>query len=1050
MRSRGAGPPIGALASFRRAGRAKRVASGRTMGSLAVAQRPRWQLVWVAIPYLIVSMGAFSEGYPAAPDQKSSSDPLPSQTVANLTNSSTAGWSGQHDRRRHLDPSSLLANLVSSTDQVSIAHTHWGSGKVWGRFDIHLGGQGALNITPTVLQVEKTDAKSQRLGTSITLSALAFVSPVSSTKEREKNMTTSSLMGPSMETRPKQLKHMYGGSVTLNPASSLLPHRNSFLGLNATGKTASSRPFTSLSTGFLDHRLHAVAPLTREKPSAPGSTAREQQDRSGTQPSSAKAVHSTSRSSVVLALPRPLLPLAQSNGSSSTDASQPNTVFKGQEPGGINAGVAGLPVTAAAPASLLPSTRWPLESDYSVEVSNKVGTVSFVTLNPTTSPKVRGHFTHQLLETSSVSFLPRTELTKLGSELSALTGEALSRWREVHQESYSEAPSRLAGAGSQDGEVEGSGPSAHDLLTSVALSRSPAQLPMTKTTVLGSWWSKKQTLALMARNASLYDMRHSLPATLRSFTYMAKAKPGKPTVGTNTYHFRSSVAGVRGVSLSRTTAPLDFTTGTSHTEVDRLAHHSSVLRKENESSDSTSLVPRLAYLGAPKEQEVSSATEMLSTPPSEGPRLELKEAASPVAEQPTGPSDFPGSARVSDAPNGAISISPTSLATSRLHAVLSKETSEPTTPTGSWATRMASGPLYTSAVGSVTSPSRPSLYMAGDLLPGGTTSTGTTARLVTDSSLDRTAEELVGGTLSAQELDIPTHLRATASSASVTEGGSLPVSSMPSSRSRIPEATSRIHTEATENPDAGQAQPLPVTMVVLHTSNAELGHPDMGAMSQMADVTDRRAPLHLTQALGMDGTAVSWKTDARTAAVVAVGTADVLTMPGPGYSKSPGSRSPAERSLASLSSTAQALLLSNVTPSLRVLNDTLQLRTTEACKSAPCVKKETAAVSFTGVATKQPVSESKAVTRHQSSEADLLASSRTTLPLPVFRVHTLPLQFHLKQMNYTESLQNKSSESYKKLEREVKLTVSMFWKYCFLSCGVQWVLGLTLDVVAYE
>ncbi|XP_033023470.1 mucin-6-like [Lacerta agilis] len=71
---------------------------------------------------------------------------------------------------------------------------------------------------------------------------------------------------------------------------------------------------------------------------------------------------------------------------------------------------------------------------------------------------------------------------------------------------------------------------------------------------------------------------------------------------------------------------------------------------------------------------------------------------------------------------------------------------------------------------------------------------------------------------------------------------------------------------------------------------------------------------------------------------------------------------------------------------------------------------------------KQPVSKFKAPSLSQFTRKESL-TWRTSTP-PVLAVHNLPLWFRLIGIDYEESLENKSSQSYKKLEKEVKLTLN--------------------------
>ncbi|KAJ7311175.1 hypothetical protein JRQ81_006782 [Phrynocephalus forsythii] len=69
------------------------------------------------------------------------------------------------------------------------------------------------------------------------------------------------------------------------------------------------------------------------------------------------------------------------------------------------------------------------------------------------------------------------------------------------------------------------------------------------------------------------------------------------------------------------------------------------------------------------------------------------------------------------------------------------------------------------------------------------------------------------------------------------------------------------------------------------------------------------------------------------------------------------------------------------------------------------------------------VSKLKNLVLGRSARKEHLTPLGSSVPA-VSAVHTLPLWFRLTGVNYTESLENKSSEIYKKLEKEVKLTLN--------------------------
>uniref|UniRef100_A0A8C3H6N6 SEA domain-containing protein n=1 Tax=Chrysemys picta bellii TaxID=8478 RepID=A0A8C3H6N6_CHRPI len=78
----------------------------------------------------------------------------------------------------------------------------------------------------------------------------------------------------------------------------------------------------------------------------------------------------------------------------------------------------------------------------------------------------------------------------------------------------------------------------------------------------------------------------------------------------------------------------------------------------------------------------------------------------------------------------------------------------------------------------------------------------------------------------------------------------------------------------------------------------------------------------------------------------------------------------------------------------------------------------------TGITSKPMLPESKVPTLSFSPEGKTGSAHRPTSPSLQLPVHILPLQFCLIRIAYTELLKNKSSDDYKKLEKEVTLTLN--------------------------
>ncbi|XP_060138726.1 mucin-12-like [Zootoca vivipara] len=428
-----------------------------------------------------------------------------------------------------------------------------------------------------------------------------------------------------------------------------------------------------------------------------------------------------------------------------------------------------------------------------------------------------------------------------------------------------------------------------------------------------------------------------------------------------------------------------------------------------------------------------------------------------------------------------------SLATSRV-VLKSKEPSEPETLTVSLATKMANdSTVHTfTARSDAMRRSNPYLETAEATLPNRDVSDGTVhADLSTGDATTRSAAEFLSVTSQGWKLAIPTSSHATASHGNITDSGRFSVIptrgsistsfiSMGSSRSSVPESISKINVEATEGLMSRWKEHVAPTNTMLPiASSAETWTDDSKAIasSQTAANTTDTTTLLPTRASEVDfsassvattlGTILGYKiTDAFTAAVPQVVSTMALHIGSSGYESSTASQGPAYLSPPESTST-QAVPVSSVTTDLltspRILPGEL---TRAACRNAPCTvstrkllvtllgstdamkngasavlgTKETSHEHIRSTTTQmvsgnqdgntpnQPVSKFKAPALSQFTRNESL-TWRTSTP-PVLAVHNLPLRFRLIGIDYEESLENKSSQSYKKLEKEVKLTLN--------------------------
>ncbi|XP_067327570.1 mucin-4-like [Anolis sagrei] len=337
-------------------------------------------------------------------------------------------------------------------------------------------------------------------------------------------------------------------------------------------------------------------------------------------------------------------------------------------------------------------------------------------------------------------------------------------------------------------------------------------------------------------------------------------------------------------------------------------------------------------------------------------------------------------------------------------------------------------------------------------LPVGPTSPGMTHDdLHTGVPTASPAIELFSVTSSQWKGDIPMPLHATASLAETTKpertsvvtthgSVSMYITSLDSSRTSVPELSLEMHSGAAEKARKEQ-EALEVTTLP-RFSSSEDWQPDPKAVTSSpasASIVDVIEPPSLPS---KDSDASAGTTTFRTeprykttsATTVLLTTSKFL----PEESKStcshiscllrtiPSSFTP---SLAQLFLTSQPYLTRNVWVSTLSPKDVRKEKSTvgvgtKATSTKAIITRivtEGVAVIPRGRSSEQP--ESKDPVLREATTKENLISSKTPLLL-VPELHVLPLSFRLTGMDYLQSLENKTSGSYKKLEKEVQLTVS--------------------------
>nr|XP_060611906.1 uncharacterized protein LOC132762742 [Anolis sagrei ordinatus] len=313
------------------------------------------------------------------------------------------------------------------------------------------------------------------------------------------------------------------------------------------------------------------------------------------------------------------------------------------------------------------------------------------------------------------------------------------------------------------------------------------------------------------------------------------------------------------------------------------------------------------------------------------------------------------------------------------------------------------------------------------------------------------AIELFSVTSSQWKGDIPMPLHATASLAETTKpertsvvtthgSVSMYITSLDSSRTSVPELSLEMHSGAAEKARKEQ-EALEVTTLPRFSSSEEW-QPDPKAVTSSpasASIVDGIEPPSLPS---KDSDASAGTTTFRTeprykttsATTVLLTTSKFL----PEESKStcshiscllrtiPSSFTP---SSAQLFLTSQPYLTRNVWVSTLSPKDVRKEKSTvgvgtKATSTKAIITRivtEGVAVIPRGRSSEQP--ESKDPVLREATTKENLISSKTPLLL-VPELHVLPLSFRLTGMDYLQSLENKTSGSYKKLEKEVQLTVN--------------------------
>lgn len=365
------------------------------------------------------------------------------------------------------------------------------------------------------------------------------------------------------------------------------------------------------------------------------------------------------------------------------------------------------------------------------------------------------------------------------------------------------------------------------------------------------------------------------------------------------------------------------------------------------------------------------------------------------------------------------------------------------------------GPMTTA--GSPPLPSYPS-FVAAETTPVGSAPVGTEYNgLVTGGSTDGVPVKLFSMAPSEWKVAVPTPLHTTVASAITTEAGSSLV--VPTHRSVHPGlmssgSPSNNVSESTTEPLKGLMARgewvMPASTVLSSISNTEVQRPpDLRAST--ASTTYKIAPFLSTGSLevvtpaGTTEAVLGYK--ATGTFTEATGTTTASSMV-PIAQAVPGSTIVGSVMLSSTSKSMSSTILAPITPLQRTsawlsTSEPLMARTSRSWlvnfqKSKSVVSstkvpspKETSTtllITSTKMGTedvhtsKQQVPTFESQTLSQSTERDYLTSSSPKSH--IIAVRSLPLQFRLTGIDYTESLKNKSSNNYKKLEKGVKLTVS--------------------------
>ncbi|XP_042332611.1 mucin-3A-like isoform X2 [Sceloporus undulatus] len=244
----------------------------------------------------------------------------------------------------------------------------------------------------------------------------------------------------------------------------------------------------------------------------------------------------------------------------------------------------------------------------------------------------------------------------------------------------------------------------------------------------------------------------------------------------------------------------------------------------------------------------------------------------------------------------------------------------------------------------------------------------------------------------------------------------------------------------------------PNTSAVITTLETELRYKSVDASTAVAPLDDNTTALHIPRQGYIDSSGsnppvsmpVSESSSAQNV-LMSSATAALLTTPRflPDKSKSTCNniycrmRTTTSSFTPSLSpphlyTTSQPLLTRKVLVSTLGTGDVMKNRSTVGVDAKATSSKENKAKTVTGAkrgtvipgthSSRQPVSPKVPVLSESATKANLTTLTTPTLLVPA--VHALPLWFRLTGINYTKALGNKSSESFKKLEKEVKLTVN--------------------------